>query len=57
MTGIAMIALGLAAISLPDLTVRERLFLGLFAAAFLTLLRAQWALANVRSVVLKPASA
>ena len=55
MTGIAMAGLGLAAISLPDLTVRERLFLGLFAVTFLSLLRTQWALANMRSTVVHPA--
>lgn len=36
MTGTTMAGLGLAAISLPDLTERERLFLGPFAVAFLT---------------------
>ena len=43
----AMTAIGLSAISLPDLTGGERLFLGVFALAFLGLLWAQWGLASI----------
>ena len=44
---VAMTALGLSAISLPDLTGSERLFLGVFALAFLGLLWSQWGLASI----------
>ena len=54
MIGIAMAALGLSVISLPNLTGRERLFLGLFAVAFLTMLWAQWALVSVPSTGVRP---
>src|ERR1700679_1056247 len=54
MIGIAMTAIGLSAVTLPDLTAHERLFLGLFAAAFLALLWTQWALASMRCTVGRP---
>ena len=47
MVTVAMTALGLSAISLPDLTSSERLFLGVFALAFLGLLWTQWGLASI----------
>jgi hypothetical protein len=47
MVAVAMSAIGLSAISLPDMTGGERLFLGVLAVVFLGLLWAQWGLASV----------
>ena len=57
LTGIAIAALCLAAINGSDLFIPERSLLGLFAVAFLASLRAQWALADMQSIVMHPASA
>jgi hypothetical protein len=54
MIGIAMTATGLSAVVVPELTSHERFFLGLFAAAFLALLWAQWAIASLRCTVERP---
>jgi hypothetical protein len=55
MIGIAMTAIGLSAVALPNLTGKERLFLSLFAVAFLALLWAQWAIASMPRAVARPA--
>jgi hypothetical protein len=55
LVGVAMTAIGLSAIGLPDLTGRERSFLGLFATAFLAMLWAQWAVASMPRTVARPA--
>ncbi len=47
MIAIAITALALAAVSPPDLSDGERLFIAAFALAFLTLLWGQWALAGM----------
>jgi hypothetical protein len=54
MIAIAMIAIGLSALGVPDLTSRQRFFLGLFAIAFLALLWAQWALASMPRASVRP---
>jgi hypothetical protein len=52
--GVAMIAIGLSSLGAPEFTDRQRLFLGLFAVAFLTLLGAQWALASFAHTQARP---
>jgi hypothetical protein len=47
MVAIVLTALGLAAVSPPEMTVGARLFLGAFALSCLGLLWAQWALASI----------
>ena len=49
MVAVAMIALGLAAISLPELTGRQRVFLGAAALVFVGLQWTQWGLASIPS--------
>ena len=47
MVAVAMTAIGLSAICLPDLTGGERLLLGVLAVVFLGLLWTQWRLAGI----------
>jgi hypothetical protein len=47
MVAVIMIAIGLAAVSLPELTNGERLFLGALALLFPGLQWAQWGLAGI----------
>jgi hypothetical protein len=47
MVAVAITALGLTAVCLPELTGGERLFLGAFALAFLGLQCAQWGVASI----------
>jgi hypothetical protein len=54
MVVVAMTAIGLSAISLPDLTGGERLFLGVVAVAFLGLLWAQWGIASIPASRARP---
>ncbi len=54
MIGIAVTAVGLSSISRPDLTGRERLFLGMFTVAFLGLLWAQWGVASMSCIAARP---
>ena len=56
MIGIAVTAVGLSSISRPDLTGRERLFLGMFTVAFLGLLWAQWGVASMSCIAARPRS-
>jgi hypothetical protein len=50
MVTVAMTAIGLSAISLPDLTGGERLFLAVVAVVFLGLLWAHWGVASIPTV-------
>jgi hypothetical protein len=54
MVAVAMTAIGLSAISLPDLTGGQRLFLGVLAVVFLGLLWAQWRLASIPAARTRP---
>jgi hypothetical protein len=54
MVAVAMTAIGLSAISLPDQTGGERLFLGVVAVAFLGLLWAQWRIASIPAARARP---
>ena len=54
MVAIAMTAIGLAAISLPELARGERLFLAAITLTFLGLQWAQWALASISSDQTRP---
>jgi hypothetical protein len=54
MVAVAMTAIGLSAISLPDLAGGERLFLGVLAVVFMGLLWAQWGLASIPAVRTRP---
>ena len=52
--GVAVIAIGLTMLSAPELTVEQRLFMGLFALVFLGLLGAQWGLAGMTRTLTRP---